>query len=109
MRKLCYILLLVAAVATAQERTVAIDGVTIIGTRPMKDIGLQQTKLDSVALKQNVALSLADVLSFGSSIFVKNFGRATLSTVSFRGTSPSHTQVSWNGMKINNPMLGMTD
>ena len=109
MRKLCYILLLVAAVATAQERTVAIDGVTIMGTRPMKDIGLQQTKLDSVALKQNVALSLADVLSFGSSIFVKNFGRATLSTVSFRGTSPSHTQVSWNGMKINNPMLGMTD
>ncbi|MBQ5617995.1 MAG: TonB-dependent receptor, partial [Alistipes sp.] len=37
------------------------------------------------------------------------YGRATLSTVSFRGTSPSHTQVTWNGMKINSPMLGMTD
>ncbi|MDE6270521.1 MAG: TonB-dependent receptor, partial [Muribaculaceae bacterium] len=35
--------------------------------------------------------------------------RATLSTVAFRGTSPSHTQVTWNGMRINNPMLGMTD
>ncbi len=52
---------------------------------------------------------MADVLSFNSAIFVKNYGRATLSTVAFRGTSPSHTQVSWNGMKINNPMLGMTD
>ena len=29
--------------------------------------------------------------------------------MSFRGTGPSHTQVTWNGMRINNPMLGMTD
>ena len=35
--------------------------------------------------------------------------RATLSTVAFRGTGPSHTQVVWNGMRINSPMLGMTD
>ncbi len=110
MRKLCYILFLLATLsATAEERTVAIKGVTVLGHRPMKEIGVQQTKLDSVALKENIALSIADVLSFNSSIFVKSYGRATLSTVSFRGTSPSHTQVSWNGMRINNPMLGMTD
>jgi iron complex outermembrane receptor protein len=65
--------------------------------------------MDSVVLKENIALSMADVLTFNSSIFVKNYGRATLSTVAFRGTSPSHTQVTWNGMRINNPMLGMTD
>ena len=70
---------------------------------------MQQTKLDSIALKENISLSMADVLAFNSSIFVKSYGRATLSTVAFRGTSPSHTQVSWNGMKLNNPMLGMTD
>ena len=110
MRILCYILaLLVTAIAEAEERTVAIREITVIGHRPMKEMGMQQTKLDSVALKENVSLSMADVLTFNSSIFVKNYGRATLSTVAFRGTSPSHTQVSWNGMKINNPMLGMTD
>ena len=110
MRRLITILLLfVTAAVVAQERTVAIREITVLGHRPMKEIGVQQTKLDSVTLKENVALSLADVLSFNSSIFVKNYGRATLSTVSFRGTSPSHTQVSWNGMKINNPMMGMTD
>jgi iron complex outermembrane receptor protein len=103
------LLLFVTTTVVAQERTVAIEGVTVLGHRPMKEIGVQQTKLDSITLKENVALSLADVLSFNSSIFVKNYGRATLSTVSFRGTSPSHTQVSWNGMKINNPMMGMTD
>ena len=83
--------------------------VTVYGKRPMKDIGVQKTKMDSVMLKENIALSMADVLTFNSSIFVKSYGRATLSTVAFRGTSPSHTQVTWNGMRINNPMLGMTD
>ena len=86
-----------------------IQEVAVYGNRPIKEIGAQQTKFDTVALKENIALSMADVLTFNSAIFVKNYGRATLSTVAFRGTSPSHTQVSWNGMKINNPMLGMTD
>lgn len=83
--------------------------ISIYSERPMKEIGVQQTRLDSVVLIENIALSVADILTFNTPIFVKNYGRATLSTVAFRGTSASHTQVSWNGMKINNPMLGMTD
>ena len=75
----------------------------------MKEIGVQKTTFDSLELKENIALSMADVLTFNSPVFVKSYGRATLSTVAFRGTSPSHTQVTWNGMRINNPMLGMTD
>ena len=86
-----------------------IPEVLVYGQRPIKEIGTQQTKFDSVVLKENIALSMADILTFNSSIFVKSYGRATLSTISFRGTSPSHTQVTWNGMRINNPMLGMTD
>ena len=91
------------------KRVHHIDEAQVYADRPMKEIGVQKTSLDSIKLKENIALSIADVLTFNSSIFVKNYGRATLSTVSFRGTSASHTQVSWNGMKINNPMLGMTD
>ena len=91
------------------KRLHAIPEVTVYGKRPLKEIGTQQTKFDSVVLKESVALSMADVLTFNSSIFVKSYGRATLSTVAFRGTSASHTQVTWNGMRINNPMLGMTD
>ncbi len=87
----------------------AIEEIAVYGERPMRDIGVQQTNFDSMVLKENIALSMADVLTFNSSIFVKSYGRATLSTVSFRGTSPSHTQVTWNGMRINNPMLGSTD
>ncbi|MBR5493114.1 MAG: TonB-dependent receptor [Alistipes sp.] len=115
MRKFSIIILVLLALPLAlwaqdePRRTIPIKEVTVYGRRPMKEIGVQQTKFDSVVLKENIALSIADVLTFNSSIFVKSYGRATLSTVAFRGTSPSHTQVTWNGMRINNPMLGMTD
>ena len=91
------------------QKSLTIPEVVVYGNRPMKEIGIQQTKLDSVTLKENIALSMADVLTFNSPIFVKNYGRATLSTVAFRGTSASHTQVTWNGMRINSPMLGTVD
>lgn len=72
----------------------------------MKEIGIQKTQLDTTILHENIALSMADILTFNTSIFVKQYGRATLSTVAFRGTSPSHTQVTWNGMRINSPDAG---
>lgn len=114
-RKALLLLLWVAAVSTnvyAQDmtkRVFKLREVVVTAKRPMKDIGVTKTRFDSLALKENISLSMADILTFNSSIFVKSYGRATLSTVAFRGTSASHTQVTWNGMKISNPMLGMTD
>lgn len=105
------ILSLIFAVAlnAYPQKNRVLDEVQVTARRPMKEIGVQKTTFDSIALKESVTLSMADILAYNSSVFVKNYGRATLSTVAFRGTSPSHTQVTWNGMKINNPMLGMTD
>lgn len=114
-RKALLLLLWIAAVSTnvyAQDitkRGFKLREVVVTAKRPMKDIGVTKTQFDSLALKENISLSMADILTFNSSIFVKSYGRATLSTVAFRGTSASHTQVTWNGMKISNPMLGMTD
>lgn len=88
---------------------VPIEEVMVQGRRPMKEIGVQRTHIEEPVLHDNIASSMADVLTYGSSIFVKQHGRATLSTVSFRGTSASHTQVSWNGLKLQSPMLGTTD
>lgn len=88
---------------------IAIREVPVWGRRPMKSIGVESTRFDSLVLRQHIALSLSDILTFNAPLFVKSYGRATLSTVSFRGTGPSHTQVTWNGMRIDNPMLGMTD
>ncbi|WP_418981820.1 TonB-dependent receptor [Alistipes sp.] len=112
----CVLLLLTvvcAAPAAAQRdsvsRTVEIERVDITGRRPMKEIGVQRTVIDSLVLRETITSSLADVLGSGSTLFIKSYGRATLATASFRGTAPSHTQVTWNGMKVNSPMLGQVD
>lgn len=91
-----------------KAETVALRPISV--TAPaVAEIGREISPIDSAALRENVALSMADVLGYNTSVFVKNYGRATLSTVSFRGTSAAHTAVTWNGMRIASPMLGTTD
>ena len=92
-----------------------IEDITIRYVQPVRTKNMVREEVenkvvvDSFALRESISISLADVLSKVSSVFVKSYGRATISTVSFRGASPSHTQVTWNGMKIASPMLGMVD
>ena len=86
-----------------------LDAVNVTAQRPLSRIGIQYTHIDSAALRDNISLSMADVLGFNSSVFVKSSGRATLSTVAFRGTAPSHTAVTWNGLPVNSPAMGLTD
>lgn len=100
-------------VAVAQNDSIAhslkIESVDITAQRPLRSIGVQHASVDTVALRENITSSLSDVLAQNSNIFIKSYGRATLATASFRGTSPSHTQVTWNDMKLNSPMLGQVD
>lgn len=61
------LLLVCPSVLSAQgitRRIHQIDEVTVWGKRPMKEIGVQKTKFDSLALKENIALSMADILTF---------------------------------------------
>ncbi len=81
----------------------------VISRRPLSQIGVMQSKVEPLVLHDNIALSLGDVLTYGSGIFVKEQGRGALSTVSFRGTAASHTRVDWNGLALNSPTLGFTD
>ena len=46
------------------RRVHPIPEVTVVGRRPIKETGVQRTKFDSTALKENIALSMADVLTF---------------------------------------------
>ncbi|MCF0196847.1 MAG: TonB-dependent receptor, partial [Bacteroidaceae bacterium] len=83
--------------------------VQVVTSRRLKDTGIEKTVIDTTALRENVAHSMADILTHHSTLFIKSYGRATESTAEFRGTSPTHTQVTWNGMTINSPMLGTLD
>jgi len=95
--------------AQGQTDSVLLNEVRISAVRRLSDAGLQTSILDSTLLHQNISLSMADILGKHSTLFVKTYGRATESTAEFRGTSPSHTQATWNGMRVNSPMLGTVD
>jgi outer membrane cobalamin receptor len=71
--------------------------------------GFKTTYIDTTLLKKYNLSSLAELLTACSTVFIKSYGSGGSSTASLRGTGASHTQVSWNGINISNPMLGQTD
>nr|WP_321451320.1 TonB-dependent receptor [uncultured Carboxylicivirga sp.] len=74
-----------------------------------EEAGMKITEMDSLILQNKTTASLADLLTQNSTVYIKSQGRGALSTASFRGTAPTHTQVTWNGINMNSPMLGMVD
>lgn len=52
---------------------------------------------------------MAFLLNDISAIYVKNYGNGQLSSVAVRGTTAAQTEVMWNGVRINSPMLGQSD
>ena len=89
--------------------TVAIPEVEVKTVRQLARAGVITHQIDTIAMKRETDASLSDLLSRFSSVFVKSEGRGALSTVEFRGTAPSHTEVYWNGMSLQSPMLGQVD
>lgn len=71
--------------------------------------GMNEVRVDTFIMRYQGSTDLATLLQENTTIHIKDYGRGALSTASFRGTAPSHTQVTWNGMNINSPMLGMVD
>ena len=79
MKRLIFILTFLPLIVAAQDthlkdqisKEVQIKEVTVYGKRPIKEIGVQQTKFDTVALKENISLSMADVLTFNSLGYAK--------------------------------------
>ena len=107
MRYLLVISILLACSSMMAQDT--LRTIQVNATRRLRDTGIQKTTLDTSVLHDNISLSMADILSKHTTLFIKTYGRATESTAEFRGTSPSHTQVLWNGIRINSPMLGTLD
>jgi len=81
----------------------------IIENKKLTQKGIISNQIDSIILSENTENNLSEVLSKNTNIFIKNYGKGSLSTASFRGTSATHTQVIWNGIKLNSPMMGQVD
>jgi vitamin B12 transporter len=65
--------------------------------------------IDSTTLRRYESTSISELLSQNTSIFIKSYGANSLSTISMRGFSASHTAVLWNGMNINSGLNGLID
>lgn len=66
-------------------------------------------KTDSNTLLMYNAQSLDNLLQQQQAIYIRNYGLSSLSTLSLRGSSSSQTSILWNGMNIQNAMLGLSD
>jgi len=93
-----------------QDDTILIKEVEIKGKQMYrKHIGFKITNFDSSLIKDYNNHTLADLISKNSTIYIKTYGPGGLATPSFRGTGPGHTQISWNNINLNNPMIGQFD
>jgi len=72
-------------------------------------VGAQTTLFDSALIVLDASPSMADLITNYTSNAVKSYGNGMLSTISLRGTGPSHTAVLWHGINIAYPMLGQSD
>ncbi len=89
--------------------TIRIPEVEINSSHDIIHHGLNNTKVDTLAFSGSVNTNLSDLLTKYSPIFIKSYGQGGLATASFRGTAASHTQVFWNGLPVNSPMVGEVD
>ena len=90
--------------------TIRIKTIEVFADKIIKEnAGKTATKIDSISMIKALTSNLSELISQNTPIFIKEYGRGAMATASFRGTAPSHTQVSWNGINLNSPMLGMVD
>lgn len=99
------LLTIVPALLWAQKDTVYFSEVKILGVPLAKYTPGSKIQL----IKHDDGATLTDVLSNESPLYFKTYGNGQLATVSFRGTSASHTAVMWNGINVNSPTLGQSD
>lgn len=55
------------------------------------------------------SLDAGEFLNRSTGIYVKDYGPGTTSSLTFRGNSANHTKVYWEGMSVDNVMLGQSD
>ncbi len=60
-------------------------------------------------IQKYVGQSLVDALEESGMLFVKTYGLGSLATASLRGGAAGQTAISWNGVALQSPMLGLVD
>ena len=94
---------------TSIRDTIRINEIIVNGRHFLSGYGNKMMYIDSSVLKDYNHDNISDVISENTPIFIKNYGSGGIATISLRGTGAEYTQLAWNGVNINSPMLGQTD
>jgi len=85
--------------------TISLKEVIITDKPTNKKINRQQfTNLNDFTARR-----ITNLLNDVSSVYLKNYGNGQLTSIAVRGTTAAQTEVMWNGIRINSPMLGQSD
>lgn len=77
-----------------------------------KTKSIQHSTLEKLSIDKKFSInnaSLSSVLSQKASVYIKSYGNGQLASISLNGFNANQTNISWNGVQINNPMLHTSD
>jgi vitamin B12 transporter len=96
-------------IAVSQD-TVQLKEVQVVSDKALLSQGGKKSiKLDSTLRSFFLFANAAEALAVSTPVFIKSYGPGALATSAMRGGSAAHTAVLWNGINIQNNMLGQTN
>lgn len=107
--KIFFFLFLPLAAFCQSNDTIFLKTVDIIELRNLNETGTKIQKIDSIIISQKQINNLSELLDENSSLYIKTAGRGQSATLTIRGTSASHSKVTWNGINLNSPITGAAD
>lgn len=111
-RLICLCLFLGATVVVYGQDmrdTVALPAVNVTASKASIPASFKTVAFDSVTLATNELFALSDLLGHNTPVYIKEYGVGGLASLALRGTAAKHTQLYWNGIALNSPMLGQAD
>jgi iron complex outermembrane receptor protein len=107
---LCLVLIATQVACLAQVNdSIVYPEVRVEAQRISEAIGSSVSETDSLLFKLLQSQGLTKVLQTESFISTRSYSPGGIANYSVRGSGSQHTQVVWNGIPINDPMLGQTD
>jgi iron complex outermembrane receptor protein len=105
-----FILICCFCLAQQKSDTLQLNEVNITDYRTRKSTeNFVQVKIDSATKSAFLTSNLSQLLIQQNGVFVKAYGPGNIASLSIRGSTAQQTAVVWNGININNPMLGQAD
>ncbi|MEO8761870.1 MAG: TonB-dependent receptor plug domain-containing protein [Bacteroidia bacterium] len=103
--------MLVCFFCSAQKNdTMLLNEVDVTDYRIKKSAqNFTQVKIDSALQSVFLTSNMSQLLIQQNAVLTKAYGPGNIASLSIRGSTAQQTAVIWNGMNINNPMLGQAD